>query len=150
MFDIFIFWKKWLAIHWKTWILRLVNRRNFRAKISDVGKRRCIYGWPLWRKVVYVLSTPKPEEVEDASLEQIRRRSKWENDNYICLGHILNGMSDSFFDLYQNHEPSKDLLMHLNPNTFQRMLLVRSSLWVILTITKWFIQDLSWSNIMNS
>ncbi|CAI9270382.1 unnamed protein product [Lactuca saligna] len=46
--------------------------------------------WLTTLKVVYVLSTPKPEKVEDASLEQIRRRIKWENDNYICLDHILN------------------------------------------------------------
>ncbi|GJV92948.1 FRIGIDA-like protein 3 [Tanacetum coccineum] len=41
-------------------------------------------------KVVYVLSTPMPEFVEDEPLEQTRRRCKWENDDYICRGHILN------------------------------------------------------------
>ncbi|MFS8010035.1 hypothetical protein Hanom_Chr14g01292251 [Helianthus anomalus] len=41
-------------------------------------------------KVVYVLTTPIPEIQEEGNLEQIRKRSKWENDNYICLGHILN------------------------------------------------------------
>lgn len=65
--------------------------------------------WLTTLKVVYVLSTPKPEEVEDASLEQIRRRSKWENDNYICLGHILNGMCDSLFDTHQNIETASEL-----------------------------------------
>ncbi|KAL6531255.1 hypothetical protein OROHE_014324 [Orobanche hederae] len=42
--------------------------------------------------VVYVLSTPMPEIVEDETLEQARRRLKWENDDYICSGHILNGI----------------------------------------------------------
>ncbi|XP_052621692.1 uncharacterized protein LOC128127281 [Lactuca sativa] len=45
-------------------------------------------------KVVYVLSTPMsvlPESVEDEPLEATKRRSKWENDDYICRGHILNG-----------------------------------------------------------
>ncbi|KAL7586000.1 hypothetical protein Lser_V15G43853 [Lactuca serriola] len=63
-------------------------------------------------KVVYVLSTPMlvlPESVEDEPLEATRRRSKWENDDYICRGHILNGMSDSFFDIYQNFESAKGL-----------------------------------------
>nr|KAJ0206517.1 hypothetical protein LSAT_V11C500250200 [Lactuca sativa] len=63
-------------------------------------------------KVVYVLSTPMPvlpESVEDEPLEATRRRSKWENDDYICRGHILNGMSDSLFDIYQNFEYAKEL-----------------------------------------
>nr|KAJ0216032.1 hypothetical protein LSAT_V11C300140150 [Lactuca sativa] len=63
-------------------------------------------------KVVYVLSTPMPvllESAVDEPLEATRRRSKWENDDYICRGHILNGMSDSLFDIYQNFESSKEL-----------------------------------------
>ncbi|XP_042067109.1 uncharacterized protein LOC121810398 [Salvia splendens] len=60
-------------------------------------------------KVVYVLSTPMPEAVENETLEQTRRRMKWENDDYICRGHILNGMSDSLFDVYQNVESAKEL-----------------------------------------
>nr|KAJ0201746.1 hypothetical protein LSAT_V11C600333100 [Lactuca sativa] len=63
-------------------------------------------------KVVYVLSTPIPvlqESVEYEPLEATRRRSKWENDDYICHGHILNGMSNSLFDIYQNFEFAKEL-----------------------------------------
>ncbi|GKC68635.1 zinc finger, CCHC-type containing protein, partial [Tanacetum coccineum] len=41
-------------------------------------------------KVVYVFSTPMLEFLEDAMLEQTRKRCKWENDDYICRGHILN------------------------------------------------------------
>ncbi|GKC86452.1 zinc finger, CCHC-type containing protein, partial [Tanacetum coccineum] len=60
-------------------------------------------------KVVYVLTTPMPELVEDVTLEAIRIRAKWENDDYICRGHILNGMSDSLFDVYMNIESAKEL-----------------------------------------
>ncbi|GJZ05886.1 zinc finger, CCHC-type containing protein [Tanacetum coccineum] len=41
-------------------------------------------------KVVYVLTTPMPELLEDDTMEAIRRRAKWENHDYICRGHILN------------------------------------------------------------
>ncbi|VFQ77953.1 unnamed protein product [Cuscuta campestris] len=58
-------------------------------------------------KVVYVLSTPMPQIMDDDTLEQTRKRCKWENDDYICRGHILNGMSDSLFDVYQNVESAK-------------------------------------------
>nr|GFC02590.1 zinc finger, CCHC-type [Tanacetum cinerariifolium] len=34
---------------------------------------------------------------------------KWEKDDYICRGHILNGMSDSLFDICQNAEYAKAL-----------------------------------------
>nr|GEX91948.1 zinc finger, CCHC-type [Tanacetum cinerariifolium] len=60
-------------------------------------------------KVVYVLSTPMPEFMKDEPLEQTRRRCKWENDDYICRGHILNDMSDALFDVYQNVGSAKEL-----------------------------------------
>ena len=60
-------------------------------------------------KVVYVLSTPSPEWNENETLETTRKRMKWENDDYICRGHILNGMSDSLFDVYSNAESAKGL-----------------------------------------
>ncbi|GKD21184.1 hypothetical protein Tco_1222887 [Tanacetum coccineum] len=60
-------------------------------------------------KVVYVLTTPIPELLEDATVEAIRIRAKWENNDYICRRHILNGMSDSLFDVYMNFELAKEL-----------------------------------------
>ncbi|GJT04459.1 zinc finger, CCHC-type containing protein [Tanacetum coccineum] len=50
-----------------------------------------------------------PELLEDATVEAIRIRAKWENDDYICRGHILNGMSGSLFDVYTNVELAKEL-----------------------------------------
>nr|GEV54573.1 zinc finger, CCHC-type [Tanacetum cinerariifolium] len=60
-------------------------------------------------KVVYVLTTPMSELLKDATVEAIRIRAKWENDDYICRGLILNGMSDSLFDVYTNVESAKEL-----------------------------------------
>ncbi|GKC81157.1 hypothetical protein Tco_1136874, partial [Tanacetum coccineum] len=41
--------------------------------------------------VVYVLTTPIPEDgSDDATMEQTRKRAKWDNDNYVCRGLILN------------------------------------------------------------
>ncbi|GJV94806.1 zinc finger, CCHC-type containing protein [Tanacetum coccineum] len=60
--------------------------------------------------VVYVLTTPMPEDGgENPIVEQVRKRAKWDNDDYVCRGLILNGMSDSLFDVYQNVETSKKL-----------------------------------------
>ncbi|GJW72698.1 hypothetical protein Tco_0129615 [Tanacetum coccineum] len=43
--------------------------------------------------VVYVLTTPIPEDDgDDATVEQIRKRDKWDNDDYVCRGLILNVM----------------------------------------------------------
>ncbi|KAJ9566244.1 hypothetical protein OSB04_002210 [Centaurea solstitialis] len=49
------------------------------------------------------------QEKEDETPDDIRKRCKWDNDEYICRGHILNGMSDPLFDLYQNVENAKQL-----------------------------------------
>ncbi|GJY29335.1 zinc finger, CCHC-type containing protein [Tanacetum coccineum] len=60
--------------------------------------------------VVYVLSTPTPEDGgENPTVEQVRKKAKWDNDDYVCRGLILNGMSDSLFDVYQYVETSKEL-----------------------------------------
>ncbi|CAM8968501.1 unnamed protein product [Rhodiola kirilowii] len=60
-------------------------------------------------KVVYVLSTPCPEVGDNAPVGAFCERNKWDNDDYIARGHILNGMSDPLFDLYQNVESAKEL-----------------------------------------
>ncbi|GKD96345.1 zinc finger, CCHC-type containing protein, partial [Tanacetum coccineum] len=63
---------------------------------------------------VYVLTTLMPELMEDDIMEALRRRAKWENDDYICRGHILNRL--------------RSCGIHSNPSTWQRMHRVRSSL----------------------
>ncbi|GKA11980.1 hypothetical protein Tco_0691526 [Tanacetum coccineum] len=40
--------------------------------------------------VVYVLNTPILDDGDDATVEQIRRSNKWENDDNVCRGIILN------------------------------------------------------------
>ncbi|XP_021743406.1 uncharacterized protein LOC110709492 [Chenopodium quinoa] len=57
--------------------------------------------------VAYVLTSPKPSKEENETLEATRKRKKWKNDDYICRGHILNGMSNELFDVYQFHESVK-------------------------------------------
>ncbi|GKC42181.1 zinc finger, CCHC-type containing protein [Tanacetum coccineum] len=60
--------------------------------------------------VVYVLTTPMLDDGgENPTVEQVRKRAKWDNDDYVCRGLILNGMSDSLSDVYQNVETSKEL-----------------------------------------
>ncbi|GJZ53284.1 hypothetical protein Tco_0608169 [Tanacetum coccineum] len=60
--------------------------------------------------VVYVLTTPMLDDGgENPTVEQVKKRAKWDNNDYVCRGLILNGMSDSLFDVYQNVETSKEL-----------------------------------------
>nr|GEU47784.1 zinc finger, CCHC-type [Tanacetum cinerariifolium] len=61
-------------------------------------------------KVVYVLRTPAPEYVENEALDQTRKRCKWDNDDYICRGNILNDMSDALFDVYQKLKSAKEMV----------------------------------------
>ncbi|GJZ12633.1 hypothetical protein Tco_0547863 [Tanacetum coccineum] len=58
-------------------------------------------------KVVYVLTTLMPELIEDDTVEAIRRRDKWENDDYICRGHILNEDASSKKFLVSNFNNDK-------------------------------------------
>ncbi|GJR95704.1 zinc finger, CCHC-type containing protein [Tanacetum coccineum] len=69
-------------------------------------------------KVAYVLTKPYPEESEDETLAASRERLKFENDDFICLGHILNAMSDPLFDVYQNYSRAKELWNALEERYF--------------------------------
>ncbi|GJV74881.1 hypothetical protein Tco_1506465 [Tanacetum coccineum] len=60
-------------------------------------------------RVMYVLITPIPENGDNATMEQLRKRAKWDNDDYAYRGLILNGMSNPLFDIYQNVKSSKEL-----------------------------------------
>ncbi|GKB66244.1 zinc finger, CCHC-type containing protein [Tanacetum coccineum] len=41
--------------------------------------------------VMYVLTTPIPDDSgDDPTVEQVRKRAKWDNDDYVCRGLILN------------------------------------------------------------
>ncbi|GKA09230.1 hypothetical protein Tco_0688561 [Tanacetum coccineum] len=50
--------------------------------------------------VVYVLSKPVPDDGDDATMEQIRKKSKWENDDYVCRGLIIKYRS--WFKAYES------------------------------------------------
>ncbi|GJY12127.1 hypothetical protein Tco_0381436 [Tanacetum coccineum] len=65
--------------------------------------------WPSSMSMVYVLITPIFEYGENATVDQIRRKARWDNDDYVCRGLILNGMSGPLFDTYHNVESSKEL-----------------------------------------
>ncbi|GKA72297.1 hypothetical protein Tco_0778513 [Tanacetum coccineum] len=60
--------------------------------------------------VVYVLTTPMPEDGDDnPTVDQVRRMAKWDNNDYVYRCLILPCMSDSLFDIYQNVKTSKEL-----------------------------------------
>ncbi|GKD76706.1 hypothetical protein Tco_1339327, partial [Tanacetum coccineum] len=39
--------------------------------------------------VLYVLTTPIPDDGDDATVDQLRKRNKWDNDDYVCRGLTL-------------------------------------------------------------
>ena len=49
------------------------------------------------------------KSAEEIYQSELRKCQKWDNDDYICMGHILNGMTDSLFDIYQHETSSKTL-----------------------------------------
>nr|GEY27205.1 zinc finger, CCHC-type [Tanacetum cinerariifolium] len=65
-------------------------------KFEGVDFRRCqkkMHFLLSTMSVAYVLTTPMPEAGDNATVEQIRNKSKWENDDYVCRGIILNGVN---------------------------------------------------------
>lgn len=60
-------------------------------------------------KVVYLLTTPRHEEFENKTLEETKKINKWEYDDYICRGYILNGMFDSSLDTQNDSKNANEL-----------------------------------------
>ncbi|GKC47054.1 hypothetical protein Tco_1064776 [Tanacetum coccineum] len=87
--------------------------------------------------VVYVLSIPIPDDGgDDATMKQNKKRSKWENDDYVYRDLILNGMSNTFFDIYKFHGSAKELWDSLDTKYMLRMPLARSFLGDELTFVE--------------
>ena len=59
--------------------------------------------------VVYVPTTPKPQECDNETLAETRVRQKWEQDDYVCKGHICNAMFNTLFDQYHNKATTKEI-----------------------------------------
>ncbi|GJT74489.1 zinc finger, CCHC-type containing protein [Tanacetum coccineum] len=60
-------------------------------------------------EIIQIDDDDDDNDMDDAIVEQINRRNKWENNDYVCRNIILNGMFDSLFDIYQNVEFGKEL-----------------------------------------
>ncbi|XP_023730876.1 uncharacterized protein LOC111878589 [Lactuca sativa] len=96
----------------------------------------------LWKKnmhfmlttlmATYMLTTLRPFELEegvDETLEEYRKRQKWDNDDYICKVHILNGIPDALFDIHGDALSSKELwdiveLKYITKNASSKKFLV--------------------------
>nr|GEV53409.1 zinc finger, CCHC-type [Tanacetum cinerariifolium] len=59
--------------------LQTPSRSNSSDDVSSAGSL-----------VMYVLTTPTLKVCENSNVEQIQKKSKWENDDYVCRGIILN------------------------------------------------------------
>ncbi|KAK3025452.1 hypothetical protein RJ639_041338 [Escallonia herrerae] len=63
-------------------------------------------------KVYYVIVNPrppKPGENEEESVAKTRERLRWNQNDEICRGHILNGMSNTLLDAYPTVKTAKEL-----------------------------------------
>ncbi|CAL9000581.1 unnamed protein product [Prunus brigantina] len=48
-------------------------------------------------------------EGEEELLANQRERAKWDQDDYICKGHICNAMFDTLFDIYHEMKTSNEI-----------------------------------------
>ncbi|KAK3029763.1 hypothetical protein RJ639_038040 [Escallonia herrerae] len=63
-------------------------------------------------KVYYVIMNPRPPELgenEEESVAKTHERLRWDQDDEICRGYILNGMSNMLFDAYHTVKTAKEL-----------------------------------------
>nr|GEV32540.1 zinc finger, CCHC-type [Tanacetum cinerariifolium] len=88
----------------------VMERDSFFRKLFTIAERKKMHFMLFSMSVVYVLTTLMPDDGgENPTVKQVRKRAKWDNDDYVCRGLILNDISDSLFDIYQDVETSKEL-----------------------------------------
>ncbi|GJT90670.1 zinc finger, CCHC-type containing protein [Tanacetum coccineum] len=78
----------------------LANQRRFYKRSGRVGSSK--------KPMDMSNETCFADGGDDATVEKIRKMANWDNDDYVCKVLILNGMSDSLFDIYHNVESSKE------------------------------------------
>ncbi|GJY14033.1 zinc finger, CCHC-type containing protein [Tanacetum coccineum] len=87
------------------WIRKFISGLSIVPAINEPIKMFCDNSATL-----LIANEPKVQrDGYDATVEQLRKRAKWDNDDYVCRGLILNDMSDSLFNIYQSVESSKEL-----------------------------------------
>ncbi|GJX31542.1 zinc finger, CCHC-type containing protein [Tanacetum coccineum] len=59
-------------------------------------------------------------ETENETLNAANEQLEFENNDFICRGHILNAMSDPLFDIYQNIETENELWIALEQKYFTK------------------------------
>ena len=58
--------------------------------------------------VAQMISKLRLEEKQNETVKEMWKRNKWDNDDFICCGYILNDMVDSLFDIYPYLESAKE------------------------------------------
>ncbi|GJS96244.1 hypothetical protein Tco_0803212 [Tanacetum coccineum] len=72
--------------------------------------------------VVYVLTTLMPDDGGvNPTVEQVRKRAKWDNDNYVCRGLILNGCLILYLIFTRMLNLPKNYRIPWRPNIWLRM-----------------------------
>ncbi|GKA43533.1 zinc finger, CCHC-type containing protein [Tanacetum coccineum] len=107
-----------------------MTSKNLMQMSTNIVKLDCFDGgsFKRWQKkmqfvlatlnVAYVLTKLYPEESKNETLATSRERLKFDNDYFICRGHILNAMSDPLFYVYQNYSTAKELWNALEERYF--------------------------------
>lgn len=53
-------------------------------------------------KIAYVITSICLTISDDDTIDEIRRKQKWEANDYTCKGCILDSLVDLLFDVYQD------------------------------------------------
>ncbi|KAJ0007394.1 hypothetical protein Pint_29275 [Pistacia integerrima] len=99
-------------------------------------------------QVAYVLNTPKPEETENETIAETGKRQKFEHDDEISKGHMLNAMSDALFDIYQGVLTARELWEKLETKYMQEDATNKKFLVSHFNSYKMVDNDLLWNNFM--
>ncbi|GJV05442.1 zinc finger, CCHC-type containing protein [Tanacetum coccineum] len=107
-----------------------MTSKNLMQMLTDIVKLDRFDGgsFKRWQKkmqfllatlnVAYFLTKSYPKESKNETLGASHERPKFENDDFICRGHILNVVSHQLFNVYQKYFTAKELWNALEERYF--------------------------------
>ena len=92
-----------------------------------------------------LLSEPKENDMPNVAVA----RKKREEDELICMGHILNALSDKLYDLYTSTNSVRDIWEALEKSTKLRKKVLKISLFFNTLISNFLMKCLSYHKFMS-
>ena len=88
--------------------------------------------------VKFLTEDPPSLKDGDQDKENLAAYEKWHHSEYLCRHYVMNGLSDSLYDVYSEKKSAKNCGNHWTGNINLMMPVPKSLWWVASWTTRWW------------